>query len=147
MNLTEEPIAPSIKGHGDLILVVDDEAAIRERVGDLLEAYAYQTLRAESGNEALKLLLQYRGSMKLVLTDMMMPGMDGLDLIHALQLHDASVMVVVMSGFDTEAHRNVLTALGVKEILPKPVAPGLLLQTLVRLLPVYACQVTNRTLG
>src|SRR5262249_51740975 len=64
-------------GHGELVLVVDDESAIREITRSTLEAYNYSVLTASDGTEAIALYAQNRDIVKVVLTDMMMPFLDG----------------------------------------------------------------------
>lgn len=123
---------PPVRGHGELIMVVDDEAAIREAMGGLLEAYHYRVIKAESGEEAMRLLIKHRGSIRLLLTDMMMPGMDGLALIRALHRVEPAIKVIAVSGLDQEDRRAELVALGVKEILPKPFTPTVLLHAIAR---------------
>jgi CheY-like chemotaxis protein len=63
-------------GHGELILVVDDELAIREITKGTLEAYGYRALTAADGTEAVALYAQHKDEIRLVLTDLMMPYMD-----------------------------------------------------------------------
>jgi hypothetical protein len=91
-------------------------------------------LKAESGEEAMQLLIKYRGAIRLLLTDMMMPGMNGLALIRTLHRVEPAIKVIAVSGLDQEDRRTELAALGVKEILSKPFAPAVLLRTIARLL-------------
>ena len=72
------------RGQGELILVVDDEAAVREVMQRTLEKHGYRVLTAAEGAEALALFAQHRAEIKAVITDMMMPGMDGPTLVRAL---------------------------------------------------------------
>jgi len=64
-------------GEGELILVVDDEAAIREIAKGTLENFGYRVLTASDGAEALALYAEHKGEIAVVLTDMMMPLMNG----------------------------------------------------------------------
>lgn len=127
-----EPAPEPAKGRGELILVVDDEAAIREATGSLLEAYGYRTLKAESGEEALKLASKHGAAIRLVLADMMMPGMGGLALIRALNALEPTIKVIAVSGLDQEDKRTELTGLRVTEMLSKPFSPALLLRTIAK---------------
>jgi CheY-like chemotaxis protein len=99
-----------------IILVVDDEAPIQELITTLLEEHGYLVLSARNGEEALDLALTERPS--LVLTDLMMPVMDGVDLCQQLKQHkatqDVPVVIISAAGRSQAAH-NVADA-----VLPKP---------------------------
>jgi signal transduction histidine kinase len=81
--------------HGRSILVVDDEAVIRDLCVRALKGY--RTFQADNGETALKLL--QREEIDLVLTDVMMPRMNGLDLLLAAKEREPNQAVVVMTGF------------------------------------------------
>ncbi|HEY9884465.1 MAG TPA: PAS domain S-box protein, partial [Thermosynechococcaceae cyanobacterium] len=72
-------------GNGELVLVVDDEAMIRQTTQASLEANNYTVLTANDGIEAIALYAQHKDSIHLVLVDMMMPSMDGLTAIRTLR--------------------------------------------------------------
>src|SRR5262249_28590528 len=72
-------------GNGELILVVDDENSIREIARETLSTFGYQVLTAGDGTEALALFAQRSGEVRCVITDMMMPFMDGPATIRALR--------------------------------------------------------------
>jgi PAS domain S-box-containing protein len=112
------------KGNGELILVVDDEPSIRDATRRLLELRGYRVLTAQNGEEALKLVIQHRDDLRLVLTDVMMPVMGGIALARSLQTLDAGIPVVATSGLDEEDKRQELAGVGVQEVLAKPCASG-----------------------
>lgn len=117
-------------GHQELILVVDDEAAIRESTKTTLETYNYRVLTASDGIEAVSVFAEYKDKIQGVLIDMMMPSVDGLAIIPLLRQFNPGVYVVVMSGLNsTEA---VLQAeyVGCQGFLPKPFTTRELLQIL-----------------
>jgi two-component system cell cycle sensor histidine kinase/response regulator CckA len=120
-------------GRGELILVVDDEASIREITKDTLEANGYKVLTASDGTEAVALYAQERTAIKVVITDMMMPIMDGTATIRALQKIDPGVKIIASSGMvpndDIMKNTNV-----VKEILIKPYTTEKLLSALANIL-------------
>ncbi|MCI0377328.1 MAG: AAA family ATPase [Gemmataceae bacterium] len=98
-NSSSEPslhLAP--EGKGETILVVDDEVSVCQVMQRNLEAHGYHVLVAASGTEALDLVAQYRGKVQLVLTDMMMPDMDGTATIKALREIDPNLRVIAASG-------------------------------------------------
>lgn len=113
-------------GHGELILVVDDEIAIREITKGTLEAYGYRALTASDGTEAVALYAQHKDEIKVVLTDLMMPYMDGPATIRALQKLNPKIRVIASSGL-SESGRAIE---GVKMFLPKPYSAERLLKAL-----------------
>jgi CheY-like chemotaxis protein len=108
------------RGHGELILVVEDEAAVLGVVQCVLEQQGYRVLAATEGAEALALLLQHRSEVKAVLTDMMMPGVDGPTLVHALRHSDPRLPILGMSGLGEQAGAKGLEGLNPPELLAKP---------------------------
>jgi CheY-like chemotaxis protein len=116
------------KGNDELILLVDDEAPIRETGGIFLERHGYRVLTAASGEEAVKVFMEHQNSIRLVLTDIMMPGMSGVALIRALQMLQPSIMVVATSGLGQSQHQAEIAALGVGKVLAKPFTPQELLE-------------------
>jgi PAS domain S-box-containing protein len=91
------------RGRGELILVADDEARIREVTRKMLEAFGYRTVLAADGAEALALYERHRGEIAAVLTDMMMPVLDGAATIRALREIDPGVRVIAVTGLSRGA--------------------------------------------
>lgn len=108
------------RAQGEVILVVDDEAAVREVTCQLLESYGYQTLYAEEGAEALALYTQRGAEIAVVLTDMMMPVMDGYALAQALFKLNPSVKIIAASGLSSNGMVAKAAGAGVHHFLPKP---------------------------
>ena len=108
------------RGHGEHILVVDDEVSILTITCQTLEAFGYRVLVAEDGAHAIGLYAMNREKIKAVITDMMMPVMDGHALIAALLRLNPNLVVIASSGLD--ANGNVAKAVnaGVKHFLHKP---------------------------
>ena len=107
-------------GHGELILVVDDEAAIREITKGTLEAYGYKVLTAGDGTEAVAIYAEHRDDISLVLTDMMMPYMDGPATIRALQRMNPGIRIIAATGLSANAKMTESDALKVQKFLVKP---------------------------
>jgi DNA-binding NtrC family response regulator len=80
-----------------VILIVDDEEGLREGLGKLLEDEGYVVLCAETGEEALDVLQQSRTD--LVLTDMRMPGMDGIELLKKIRERYGDLGVIILTGY------------------------------------------------
>jgi two-component system cell cycle sensor histidine kinase/response regulator CckA len=122
--------APSLRGNGELILVVDDEAPIREALVQTLQDGGYRAYTAEDGSDALALYFQRRDEIKLVLTDLAMGQMDGVALVRALRRLDPKVRVVVSSGHCPPDQVITLEKLGVRRFLDKPYTATSLLRVL-----------------
>jgi two-component system cell cycle sensor histidine kinase/response regulator CckA len=129
-DLTTSPLA----GRGELILLVDDEIAIREIAKGTLEAYGYRALTAADGTEAVALYAQHKDEIRVVLTDMMMPYMDGLATIRALQKLNPQVKIIASSGLTENAGAIDAGNAGVKTFLSKPYTAGKLLEALAEVL-------------
>jgi len=121
-----------------MILVVEDEAMIREATSIFLKKHNYRVLMADSGEEAVKIFIQYQHVVRLVLTDIMMPGMDGLALIRTLRILEPTIPIIATSGLDQSRHAGEFSALGVGKILAKPFAPAQLLKAVANGLAVKA---------
>ncbi len=121
-------------GHGELILVIDDEAAVREITRTTLETFGYRVLTARDGTEALTVYAQHHNEIQAVLTDMMMPNMDGPSAIRALRKLNPQLKVIASSGLTEQEKINEMAALGVKHFLLKPYTADRLLRELAEVL-------------
>ncbi|MBL9188450.1 MAG: response regulator [Opitutaceae bacterium] len=112
------------RGAGELVLVVDDDEALREMLQRSLEANGYRTLGARDGTEGLTHFLQHRNEVRLIITDVMMPHLDGTAMVRALRRIDPAVCIVASSGVDvgegSDGPRKELMSLGVSAFLQKP---------------------------
>ncbi len=117
-------------GKGELILVVDDEAAIRDITKTSLETYNYRALTASDGIEAIALYAEHRQEISVVLTDMMMPSMDGATTIRTLRKIEPHVKIVAVSGLVSKDKLAQVASIGVKTFLAKPYTTKELLTTL-----------------
>ena len=105
----------------DPILVVDDEPGSREGLRRLLEAWGYQAETADSGEQALDRL---DGSTpQAVITDLVMPGMDGLELLRRVR-EEHTLPVILLTGQGTIEQAVEAIRLGAQDILEKPVEPS-----------------------
>ena len=121
-------------GNEELILVVDDEVPIQIITKTLLESHHYAVTVAGGGAAAIDLYTQYKGKIKLVILDMMMPLMDGPSTLRALQAIDPQVRVIAVSGLS--ANREVATVAGAKAFLAKPYTQPELLQMVEEVLKI-----------
>ena len=107
-------------GGGATILVVEDEGIIAKTISMVLKNSGYEILTAFDGNEALAVYRENAHKIALVLTDVMMPGMDGVELTRGLHDINPNVKIIASTGQATETRQAELRALGVDVILRKP---------------------------
>lgn len=117
-------------GKGELILIVDDEEAIRTTTRQTLEALDYRTLVAANGAEAVALYTQHNAEIAVVLTDMMMPVMDGPATIQMLQRINPDVKIIAASGVAHLGGPAKVAEMGVRHFLPKPYTAQTVMTTL-----------------
>jgi CheY-like chemotaxis protein len=120
----------SVGGGHETILLVEDESALRASLREILLLLGYRVLEASTGNEALELWEQHRNEIRLLLTDLVMPGgITGKELAKQLLQQDSQLKVIYASGYSTEiAGQDLLLEEGVN-FLGKPFEAGTLAQT------------------
>lgn len=122
------------RGRGEMILVVDDEQPVREAVQRVLVAHRYTVCLAQDGAEALAIFARNPGKFAAVLTDLMMPHMDGVAFIHALRRLAPRLPIIASTGLAQKAQLAALQAQRVETILRKPYDSTALIQALESLL-------------
>jgi PAS domain S-box-containing protein len=122
------------KGKGETILVVDDDEAVSEVAAELLQNAGYTTLLAKNGQEALALFTEHYRDVRLVLTDMVMPKMDGANLICSLRAALPSVKIIAMSGLMDKEKLMKMAGVEAGAFITKPFTGETLLQTVRRFL-------------
>jgi PAS domain S-box-containing protein len=118
------------RGNGELVLVVDDEADVRQVVQQILEAFGYWVLLAADGIEASSLYASRKEEIAAVITDMMMPIMDGPATIQALKSLNPQVRIIAASGLSTSSNAAKAAKEGARHFISKPYTTATLLQTL-----------------
>ncbi|MFN6193669.1 MAG: response regulator, partial [Planctomycetota bacterium] len=108
------------RGHGQTILLVDDESIVRDVFVRLLAAIGYDAEVAADGAAALAILRDPGKSVDLVITDLHMPGMDGMQLIQEIRRLQPDLPVVLASGFADKADPAAIDTLGFVAQLDKP---------------------------
>jgi PAS domain S-box-containing protein len=114
------------QGHGECILVVEDDAGVRASMVDLLGLWHYQVTEAANGEEALDWLLHEHGQVDLIISDVVMPRLGGTDLVKLLRHHRVLTPVILMSGHAAGEDRAGLVDAGVTAWLDKPPSTWLL---------------------
>lgn len=119
-----------------LVLVVDDELTPRALVTRMVRSLGYRALGCENGRAALQYLKSHRGQVRLLLADLLMPGMDGGELAErAKDLEPALITALMASPTDSHAH-ELLSGYRGLPFVPKPVSFSDLAEKLERLLGV-----------
>jgi DNA-binding NtrC family response regulator len=121
-------------GQGEQILLVEDEIALLEITRETLGLFNYRVLTAKDGSEALSLYRRHRGEINAVVTDMMMPIMDGTAMVRTMQEIDPRVKVICVSGLGSKPNLEEADKLKVHASLRKPYSSQKLLTTLRQVL-------------
>ncbi len=114
------------EGHGEWILVVDDDAAIREVTCSILDTHGYRAITACDGADAIAVYKQNRDKVRAILMDMVMPVMDGIESIQVLSKDYPAVKIIAVSGL-IKKDKLSLVIDRVQAFLPKPYTSGKLL--------------------
>jgi PAS domain S-box-containing protein len=128
----DEPLAEEElpRGHGETILVVDDEEAIRTVAERLLHASGYRVLLAEDGPTALGIFAAQAAVIDLVLTDVAMPVMGGIALARTLRKMRPDTCIIVSAGREDDCSLAEMNEIGIAATLPKPYTQTALLRLL-----------------
>jgi len=124
-----DSITESARGQG-LVLVVDDEVAIRSLIQHSLEELGYTVLSAEHGAQGVELFERSPHDIGLVLMDIVMPVMDGAEAAAAIRERNPDVPILVMSGIADEDALRRFGEIRISGVVPKPFAPEQLAQSI-----------------
>jgi two-component system, cell cycle sensor histidine kinase and response regulator CckA len=130
----EEGLSKLPLGRGESILIIDDEASIREVTKASLEAYGYRVFTASDGIEAVAIYAEQKDKIDVILLDMVMPIMDGPLTIRALRKILPEVKIIAVSGLHTNERMDESIRIGVKKFLLKPYTVEELLKALQEVL-------------
>jgi PAS domain S-box-containing protein len=124
---------PEPQGNGELVLVADDEAAVRQIIQVTLEANNYRVITANDGTEAVTLLAERQKEIAMAIIDLMMPHMDGHATIRAMLNIKPALRTLAVSGLLEPDKKEELAALRQVAFLPKPFTTEQLLHSLRQL--------------
>jgi len=130
-HLPFETAAP-FAGDGKTVLLVEDEDIIRDVTQRALELAGYRVITANDGAHAFALYHRHREEIALVLTDMMMPVMDGAALVAALRRFDPEIVVIAASGLNDNNNQIKAAQAGITHFLCKPYTTASLLSAIQR---------------
>jgi len=127
-----DPFA-GLRGHGERVLLVEDEDDVRKIAGEILTRNGYEVVAAASAEEGLELYREHKGDFRVVFSDVMLPGEGGITLVGRLLEEDPGLAVLLASGYSDAEDEEVIATKGYA-FLNKPYSPGDVLKTFSRLL-------------
>ena len=112
------------------VLVIDDDVVTSSIVSKVLQQAGWKVLRAASGDEGLQRFFE-EPAIDLVVTDIFMPGLDGVEVVHRLKAARPDLRIIAISagGVSTESAIFALREMGVDTVLRKPFSPAALLES------------------
>ncbi len=108
------------RGNGELVLIVDDEPAIGEIASVILRGNGYRTLVAADGHEALALFRENNGTIKIVVSDFMMPRLDGPATIREMRRIQPDIQTIIITGLGEDSRIAEAKAAGTNTVIAKP---------------------------
>jgi CheY-like chemotaxis protein len=124
---------PPPTGKGEVILLAEDEKRLREVGAEILQSLGYQVLTAANGKQALD-AYQSAESIDLIITDLVMPVMGGVELIQELLKTDPHVKALAITGYTLTVDRRELEDAGIIDVVTKPFDATTLGSTISRVL-------------
>jgi PAS domain S-box-containing protein len=118
--LQQETLNPPEPPSRGMILLVDDEQAVRKVATEILRKLHFEVIAAESGREALRLYKENRKEIVLVILDIVMPGMGGSEVYQELCTIDSEVKVLLCSGYSIQGEADRLIGIGASDFIQKP---------------------------
>jgi CheY-like chemotaxis protein len=139
VNQTPVSPIPSFAGQetAESVLVVDDDPLVRDLLVQFLSLRGYRTLGVKDGYEALRVVEE--AAPDLLLLDMVMPGLSGIDVLKTLREKEYAGGVIIMTGSHNEEMLEEAWSLGPQEVLGKPIALDRLLTAIQLVLVCREC--------
>ncbi len=119
------------------IMIIDDEPLVRDMLSQMMEREGYNVISAENGRTAYE-MLQLAPMPDLIITDLIMPEMDGIELIREIRKKDNSVGIIALSGgsrhIDATTNLDIADCVGANLVISKPVERSTILEKISSLL-------------
>jgi len=130
VSLRKAPKMPStVEGGSETVLLAEDQASIRDVLREFLESKGYKVLEAQNGSHALEIARHYLGSIDVLVTDVIMPQVRGLELAERVTEIRPDIQVIFMSGYSADALvENQLLSERSMTLIQKPFDPEELAQ-------------------
>lgn len=106
------------------VLIVEDEQELRHLFAILLEMEGFKVLQADDGSQGLDLLQKHAGEIRLLITDLNLPRIAGMDLISRARALNPSIKIVGTSGMSGKAVREMVIKAGADDFIAKPFQPS-----------------------
>jgi signal transduction histidine kinase/ActR/RegA family two-component response regulator len=116
----EAPESP-LEGHGETIMIVEDDEAVLNLSRRILSGLGYKLITATNGTDALELFRRRRNEISLIVTDIVMPEMGGLELCREVKKINPHVKVIAISGYPLGEQLEELHSAGIEQFLTKPI--------------------------
>lgn len=116
----EAPELP-LEGHGETIMIVEDDEAVLNLSRRILSGLGYKLITATNGTDALELFRRRRNEISLIITDIVMPEMGGLELCREVKKINPHVKVIAISGYPLGEQLEELHSAGIEQFLTKPI--------------------------
>ncbi|HEY5765642.1 MAG TPA: response regulator, partial [Candidatus Deferrimicrobiaceae bacterium] len=123
----------------ETLLVVEDEEMVRDLACEVLKEYGYNVLEASTGPEAIEIGKRHAGTIHLLVTDMVMPGMSGIETAQKLAAFRPGIPILYISGYSREAILQMGDAIPAGTFLQKPITPTNLLSSVREILLRNGC--------
>ena len=129
------PTSPNALWRGSgTVLVIDDEVSVRAFAQDMLKKLGFTVLTAADGREGLELFREHQQQIRLVLMDMTMPHLDGVEAFREIRRVDAQAKVVLMSGYNEQSATSRFTGKGLAAFIQKPFSIEVMVSTIRKIL-------------
>ena len=134
---SEDLQPPERRGNGETVLIVDDEQTVILSFRILLELQGFKVIAASDGQQALNCYQQHGAEIRLVITDLLMPNLDGAGLIQALRQLNPGLPIIVVSGNGTQWVPGGSENLGVIAFLDKPFNSNQLIEAVYKAMEIH----------
>ncbi len=135
LEIREEPaVRDKIFTGNETILLVDDEPTVLRVGSAMLQSMGYQVFQADSGEKALKILMEHGDKIQLVILDMVMPGMGGGEVFELIKSKDPHMKVLLSSGYSINGHAQAILGKGCNGFIQKPFDMSILSQKIREIL-------------
>jgi PAS domain S-box-containing protein len=118
--VSPEPVGSEDWRGSGTVVVADDDEGLRQMASAMLEQLGFSVIPAKDGPEALEIVHERDGELAFVLLDLMMPGMDGEEVLRELEQLGTTTPIVISSGYNTQHLSQALTGHGAAAFLQKP---------------------------
>jgi CheY-like chemotaxis protein len=127
---TSAPVATQLLRGTETVLLAEDEQDVREVAREFLESAGYTVILAANGEEALTRAAEHSGKIDLLVSDMVMPGMTGVELVRRLRQQRSNFEVIYMSGYSEQAASEATKVDHAAIVLTKPFSRAAILRAL-----------------